>query len=187
MMQELNNIQNLLLPEEQQIAAEFDLAVLTATEKICENILAKTSDVDVTYQEFWIAAQEMIRATNYYQDMCKVFANGSEPTLDCEFLLNALMIGDSNLIRDRDTIQIAVSLALYGMYNRFYSATIMLIGVANQKFPEKAKSINALYKKLSPNFSMPKFTTTTKQEQPQTPTIVENMQDSEKGTQDAIK
>lgn len=185
-MQEIKNIHDILMPEEQFVEAEFRFAVLQATEKICENILARTSDVDLTYQEFWIAIQELISATNYYQEMCKVFARGdSEPTLDCEFLLNVLMLEDYNLIRDSDTIRIAVSLALYGIYNRFYSASIMLIGIANQKFPEKAKSIKALYKKLSPNFNVPKFTTTTPQEQPQMSAIIKPTKESE--TLDAIK
>lgn len=179
-MQEIKDIHDMLMPEEQFIEAEFRFAVLGATEKICENILAKTSDVDLTYQEFWVAIQELAKATNYYQEMCKVFASGdSEPTLDYEFLLNVLMLGDMNLTRDSDTIRIAVSLALYGMYNRFYSAAIMLIGIANQKFPERAKSIKAMYKKLSPDFSMPKFTTSTPQTQAQTPAIMEASKESE--------
>lgn len=140
--------------------AEFRLAVLDATERICESILTNKQDIELSYQEFYVAMHELIDAVHYYQNMCNAFAQtNTSPAQDCEFLLDVLMIGDPLLTSSAETISAAVSLSLYGLYNRFYSAAIMLVGVAMQKFPNKQKAIKLVYSKLSPNCCVPKFTT----------------------------
>lgn len=147
------------LPVEQEELALQRQAVLEATESICENILTGRNEVDLTYQEFRVAFLDLEDMLNYYKDMYNTFSVTStrDDLLDYEFILNVLMTDIPELTEDYHTIQTAVGILLKNTYNRVYSAVIMLLGVANIKFPDKRLQISRLYKRLSKS-KEPKFT-----------------------------
>lgn len=146
----LEEFQETILPKEQEETAAYRQYVLEATESICENILLGKS-VDLDYKEFRVAINELLDMLKYYSDMFSIFTK--VPTrmdlIDYEFILNLMMLDTPEITQDNETLQTTLGIALKNTYNRVYSACIMLLGVAIQKFPDKSKYIQNLAKRLN--------------------------------------